>query len=330
MLALNQPEPEEIMHTHTLDNWRHHHDYCVVHDHAEKNTKRVMGITAITMIIEIAAGSAFASMALLADGWHMATHVAAFGITIFAYRYARAQASNPRFTFGTGKVSVLGGFASAIALAVVALVMALESIGRIVEPQAIRFNEAIGVALLGLAVNLVCGWLLHDCHGNSHSHEQGHDHHGHDHNLRAAYLHVLADALTSVFAIMALLTVKFFGWIWMDPLMGIIGAMVITRWAYGLMRDTSAILLDGTADQETKQAIRKAIEQEADNRVADLHLWHVGPHHLAAAVAVVTHWPRTPEHYKKLLNTVPHLSHVTMEVNVCNTPPCIPGNSGAS
>ena len=322
------------MHTQTLHQWQHAHDFSLTHDAAEKNTRRVMLLTAATMVVEIAAGAAFASMALLADGWHMATHVAAFGITIFAYRYARTHAANPRFTFGTGKVGILGGFASAVALAVVALVMALESLGRMVDPQAIRFNEAIAVATLGLVVNLLSGWLLHDCHDHhDHGHEvhhdhdddhAHHDHHHHDHNLRAAYLHVLADALTSVFAIVALLGVKFFGWLWLDPLMGLVGAAVITRWAYGLMRDTSAILLDGTADHETRQTITQLIEQDADNRVADLHLWPVGPHSLAATVAVVTHWPQAPAYYKNLLRGVPRLAHITVEVCGCDSPPCLP------
>lgn len=321
------------MHTQTLHQWQHGHDFTRTHDAAEKNTRRVMLLTAVTMVVEIAAGTAFASMALLADGWHMATHVAAFGITMFAYHYARTHAANPRFTFGTGKVGVLGGFASAVALAVVALVMALESVSRMVDPQAIRFNEAIAVAVLGLVVNLVCGWLLHDCHGHDdhddeHEHAahdtHEHHHHHHDHNLRAAYLHVLADALTSVFAIVALLGVKFFGWTLLDPLMGLVGAAVITRWAYGLMRETSAILLDGTADEQTRTAITTAIEQDADNRVADLHLWQVGPHSLAASLSVVTHWPRPAAHYRALLHGLPRLDHVTVEVNGCDSPPCIP------
>ncbi|MEW6595180.1 MAG: CDF family Co(II)/Ni(II) efflux transporter DmeF [Thermodesulfobacteriota bacterium] len=318
------------MHTQTLDQWQHSHDFSQTNHQAEKNTRRVMALTAVTMVAEIIAGSLFASMALLADGWHMATHVAAFAITMFAYHYARTHAANPRFTFGTGKVGVLGGFASAVALAVVALVMALESVGRMIDPQTIRFNEAIGVAALGLLVNLFSGWLLHDCHGHEHhhghEHEEDHDddhHHHHDHNLRAAYLHVLADALTSVFAIVALLGGKYFGWVWLDPLMGLIGAAVITRWAYGLMRETSAILLDGTADEKSRETIIRSIEADADNRVADLHLWQVGPHTLAASLSVVTHWPQPAAHYKQLLHGLPRLEHVTVEVNGCDSPPCI-------
>ena len=301
------------MNIHSLERWKHSHDFLVDFDHAEKSTTRVMILTAIMMVVEIIAGSAFGSMALLADGWHMATHVAAFGIALFSYRYARSNARNQRFTFGTGKVSVLGGFASAVALAVVALVMALESVMRMLEPQAIHFNEAIGVAIVGLIVNLVSGYMLQG------RHDLGH---GHDHNLQAAYLHVLADALTSVLAIVALVLGKYFGWMWMDPIMGLVGAFVITRWSYHLMRDTSFILLDGIVDTETKTAIQTAIEQDSDNRMADLHVWYVGPHLLSATVSVVTHEPKAPQHYKELLQGIPDLTHVLIEVNQCPGESC--------
>lgn len=312
------------MHVHTLERLRHSHDFAIDHEEAEKSTTRVMILTATMMVVEIVAGAVYGSMALLADGWHMATHVAAFGIALFAYRYARSHADNPRFTFGTGKVSVLGGFASAVALAVVALVMALESVLRMLEPQAIQFNQAIGVAAAGLAVNLASGWMLR---GGSHGHDHGHGHgpasHHHDHNLRAAYLHVLADALTSMFAIVALVAGKFFGWVWLDPVMGLVGATVITRWSWGLMRETSRILLDGGADPRTREAIRSAIERNADNRVADLHVWYVGPQHLSAAVSVVTDHPAPPESYKDLLRDIPGLSHVLVEVNPCADEACL-------
>jgi cation diffusion facilitator family transporter len=318
---------QESMHSHTLDQWRHSHDFAGDSGHAERGTTRVMLLTAAMMVIEIVAGTAFGSMALLADGWHMATHVAAFGIAVFAYRYARHHAANPRFSFGTGKVAVLGGFASAVALAVVALVMALESLMRVFEPQSIRFNEAIAVAAIGLLVNLVCGYLLHNAahHGHAHDHSHDDDHHRpahHDHNLRAAYLHVLADALTSVFAIVALVCGKFLGWVWLDPVMGLVGAAVITRWSWGLLRDTSHVLLDGTADRGAHVAIRAAIEKDADNRIADLHLWTVGPGHYSAMVSLVTHHPRPPEHYKRLLQGIPHLAHVHVEVNACAGDDC--------
>lgn len=279
-------------------------------------------ITAITMVVEIVAGSVFGSMALLADGWHMGTHAGAFAITIFAYHYSRKHNSDRDFTFGTGKVSVLGGYSSAIALAVVALFIGVESIERLITPQEIRFNEAIAVAVLGLTVNLFCAYLLHGNH--THTHEHGHKHaHHHDHNLRGAYLHVIADALTSVLAIFALSFGKLFGWQWLDPLMGIVGALVITRWAYGLLKDTSTILLDRNSEREHVELIRQRIESDSDNRVSDIHIWRVGPVDYAAIVSVVTHYPKSTEHYKNLLAEFKELSHLTIEVNSCTGEPCI-------
>ena len=338
------------MHIDTLQRWQHSHDFSDNYDRAETVTARVMLLTAVMMIVEIAAGTVFGSMALLGDGWHMATHVTAFGITLFTYRYARRHANSPRYTYGTGKVSVLGGFASAIALAIVALVMALESVSRLFQPQSIQFNDAMIVAALGLAVNLVTGLMLqgHDHHDHHHGHDHhDHDHHDHhdhpdhpehddhpeyhgrapqDHNLRAAYFHVLADALTSVLAILALLSGKFLGWTWLDPVMGLVGAVVITRWAYGLMRDSSAILLDESVSKATQSAIIAAIESDADNRITDLHVWHIGQNHLAATLALVTHYPQAPEHYKKRLAQIPHLVHVIVEINNCSGSPCIAVN----
>jgi cation diffusion facilitator family transporter len=302
------------MHSHRLDEFTHAHDYAGDNAGGESRTRRVIWLTAAMMVVEIAAGTAFGSMALLADGWHMATHVAAFGIALFAYRYARTQASNPRYSYGTGKVGVLGGFASAVALGVVALMMALESALRLVEPQAVRFDEALVVAVLGLLVNLASGWMLRDKHTHDHDHGPAH---AHDHNLRAAYLHVLADALTSVFAIAALVAGKYTGWVWLDPAMGLLGAAVIARWSWSLVIETGPILLDGAVDASTSDAVRAAIEGDADNKVADLHLWHVGPAHYAVTVALVTHQPREPAHYKALLAGIPGLSHVIIEVNLC-------------
>lgn len=318
------------MHIHNLEQWQHSHDFSVNQDRAEKNTKIVMLLTAVTMVAEIVAGTLFGSMALLADGWHMATHVAAFGITVFAYQYARSHATDPKYTFGTGKVSVLGGFASAIALAVIALIMAVESVVRLFQPQAIQFNEAIGVAIIGLTVNLASAWLLQDHHDHHHDHhhQDHHDHHHdrddhdhQDHNLRAAYLHVLADALTSVFAIVALFSGKLFGWVWMDAVMGLVGAGVIAKWSYGLVRDTGLILVDGAIDKRVKLDIVTAIEEDADNRVTDLHIWHIGQNHLAATISLVTHHPQTPEFYKNLLSHISSLSHVLVEVNHCHDDP---------
>jgi cation diffusion facilitator family transporter len=308
------------MHIHTLENWRHNHDFAVINEHGEQRTLQVLLLTAATMVVEIAAGFAYGSMALLADGWHMGTHVAAFMITIFAYRYARKHADDPSFTFGTGKVSVLGGFASAIALAVVALMMAIESTQRIITPQEIHFNEAIGVAVLGLIVNIICAFLLREHHGHPHHHD--HEHH-HDHNLRAAYMHVLADAITSLLAITALTAGKFLGWTLLDPFMGIVGALVITRWAYSLLKDTSPILLDGSIDEQYKNNITNVIEKDLDNRVVDIHVWKVGPADFAAIISIVTHYPQQVEHYRDLLSEFSALSHLTIEINSCSSAPCI-------
>jgi cation diffusion facilitator family transporter len=264
-------------------------------------------------------------MALLADGWHMGTHAVALGITAFAYFYARRHSDNPNYSFGTGKVGVLGGFTSAVVLAVIALLIGVESIQRLVSPQPIRFNEAIAVAFVGLVVNVISAFLLQGKHRHHHGH--GHDHGNikkfRDHNLRAAYFHVLADALTSLLAIIALFTGKAFGWIWMDPIMGIVGAIIISRWSYGLLVDTGKVLLDRDVNQEAVAEIRSIIESDSDNRVSDLHVWRVGSHHLSAIVSIVTHYPKSPDHYKKLLADYDEIAHVTIEVNTSDTEPCI-------
>jgi cation diffusion facilitator family transporter len=312
------------MHTYSLEKWEHSHDFSLIHEKGERRTIQVFALTAITMVVEIVAGQLYGSMALLADGWHMGTHVAAFGISLFAYHYARRNASSERFSFGTGKVSVLGGFASAVALAVVALVMALESISRLFESREIHFNEAIMVASAGLLVNLVCALLLQDHHVHDTSGDGDHTHH--DHNLRAAYLHVLADALTSVLAIAALLSGKFFGWQRLDPVMGIVGAVVITRWSWQLLTDTSFILLDRSGDGSMRKTIKESIERDSDNRVSDMHLWRVGPAHYSALISIVTHYPKHPDHYKQLLGGLQQLSHLTVEVNPCESEPCVVPN----
>ncbi len=307
------------MHEHTLKRWEHDHDFTIKNSKGERRTQFVLIITAITMIVEIVAGSVYGSMALLADGWHMGTHVAAFVISIFAYRYTRRYADSPVYTFGTGKVNVLGGFASAVALAVVALVMVTESLQRIITPQAIHFNEAIAVAFLGLIVNLVSAFLLRD--GHDHGTHPGADHH-HDHNLTAAYVHVLADALTSLLAIIALFSGKFLGWNQLDPIMGIVGAVIITRWSFGLITQTAPILLDASIGNEEQDRIRTAVEQDSDAKISDLQVWKVGANHYAAIISLVTHFPKKAEHYKKLLSEFSQLSHLTIEVNECREKPC--------
>jgi len=326
---------ENDMHVHTVENWQHDHDFAVKNAQGEQRTQYVLILTAITMAVEIIAGSIYGSMALLADGWHMGTHVAAFMITIFAYRFARKHAHDPAYAFGTGKVNVLGGFASAVALAVVALLMLAESLHRIIDPQMIRFNEAIAVAVLGLVINLISAFLLKDHHDHHHGHDHTHDHehhhhHDHDHNLQAAYLHVLADAMTSVLAIVALVAGKFLGWSWLDPIMGLVGAVIITRWSIGLIKQTSPILLDASIEEEYLEGIREAIEQDADNRIADLHIWKIGANHYAAIVSLVTHTPKSTEHYRGLLEQFTKLAHVTIEVNQCRDEQCIATDTGSA
>ena len=311
------------MHIHHLHHWKHSHRFNVENSAGERNTRRVILLTLSMMIIEITAGYLFGSMALLADGWHMGTHAVALGITAFAYFYARRHSDNPNYSFGTGKVGVLGGFASAVVLAVIALLMGIESIQRLFSPQPIRFNEAIAVAFIGLAVNVISAFLLQEKHHHHHHHDDRPAKKFQDHNLRAAYLHVLADALTSLLAIIALSTGKAFGWIWMDPIMGIVGALIISRWSYGLLIDSGRVLLDRDVNPEAVEEIRSKIESDADNRVSDIHVWRVGTHHLSAIVSIVTHFPKSPDHYKRLLADYQEIAHVTVEVNPCDSEPCI-------
>ncbi|MGR9087559.1 MAG: CDF family Co(II)/Ni(II) efflux transporter DmeF [Gammaproteobacteria bacterium] len=308
------------MHARTLSLLRHDHNFMVINKKAERRTLLVLVLTFITMILEVGAGIYFGSMALLADGWHMATHVAAFTITLFAYRYTRAHADDQTFAFSPGKVGVLGAFASSVALSVVALMMSVEAVERITHPHLILFNEAIAIAGFGLFINIICALLLKGRHHHGHDHKHGHGHH--DHNLKAAYVHVIADALTSVLAIIALVSGKYYGWNWLDPAMGIVGAVIITRWAYLLVKETSPILLDESIDSDYSQAIIDKIESDADNRIADLHVWRVAPNHFAVIMSVVTHRPQPPEHYKNLLKKFHKLSHITVEVTQCPGDDC--------
>lgn len=288
------------------------------HERNERRTWLVIALTATMMVVEITAGYAYGSMALVADGWHMSTHAAAMLIAALAYLYARRHASNPRFTFGTGKLGDLGGFASAVVLALIALLIGWESFQRFRSPVPIDFQMAIGVAVIGLVVNLLSAWLLrgdyHHGHGHDHRDGHGHDGHGGDNNLRAAYLHVLADALTSVLAIGALLGGSLFGWFWLDPAMGIVGALVIARWSWGLIRDAGGVLVDYIPPAEDlPEEIREAIENDAD-RITDLHVWQLGPGHHGAIVSIATAHPEAPSHYRAKLAHIHDLSHVTVEV----------------
>ncbi|MEO5366148.1 MAG: CDF family Co(II)/Ni(II) efflux transporter DmeF [Magnetococcus sp. WYHC-3] len=309
------------MHTQTLSLLAHSHEFHTEAHQARRRTAWVILVTAAMMAGEIIAGHVFGSMALLADGWHMATHVAALGITLLAYRFARIHARDPAFTFGTGKVNSLGGFGSAVALIMAALFMGVESLGRLLHPETIHYEEALLVAVLGLGVNMVSAVLLHGGHDHvhddhDHDHDHSHDQH-HDHNLRAAYLHVLADAVTSLLAIVALFMGRQWGWVWMDALMGVVGAGVITVWGWGLLRQSGAVLLDASVDARLCRQVRERIEADSDNRVADLHLWRVGPSHHAAIISLVSHDPQDPAYYKGLLRGMEPLAHVTVEVNRC-------------
>ncbi len=308
------------MHIYKIDQWRHPHRFNIVNRIGERNTNIVIALTAVTMVVEIIAGMAYGSMALLADGWHMATHVAALAITVMAYRYARIHSEDTSFSFGTGKVVVLGGFASAVALAVVALLMAIESTQRLFDPRTIQFNQAIFVACIGLVVNIISAFLLHS---RSHKHVSNEPHHHVDHNLKAAYLHVMADALTSFLAIIALFSGKLYGLNWMDPIMGIVGGVLIARWSLGLLKDTSSILLDRNTDPEIAGRIRSIIESDSDNRISDLHIWSLGSNRHAAIISIVTHFPKPVEHYKSLLAEYSELAHVTVETHHCMDKPCL-------
>ena len=302
------------MHRTDHSRFRKAHDFVPDFSHAERRTRIVIGVTAAMMVVEIAVGLMSHSMALLADGWHMSTHVIAFLITAVAYYVARTQAGNARFSFGTGKIGVLGGFTSAVVLSIVAFLMAGESVHRLFVPLQIHFNEAIGIACVGLLVNLGCAVLLADRHRET----AGGSSHREDLNLRAAYLHVLADAFTSVLAITALTGGKFFGWAWLDPVVGVVGSGVVFSWAYTLLRDTSGILLDRTpASSGLPDEIRRAVESDGDSVVTDLHVWQVGIGKYAAMISVVAHEPKSCDAYRALLRRHHELVHVTIETQHC-------------
>ena len=316
------------MHETNLATWQHSHAFGLDQRKiGERRTLTVALLTAATMVVEVVAGLVFGSMALLADGLHMASHATALGIAVLVYVYARRRAGDSRFAFGTGKVNALGGYTSALLLTGFALYMAIESAMRFLAPVPIAFDQAIFVAVVGLLVNGVSVAILgvtRDEHGHHH-HGDHHDHyphhHGHDHNLRGAYLHVLADALTSVLAIVALVAGKYAGAVWLDPTMGVVGALLVGRWAWSLIRDSSQTLLDRQAPAALRDAIRRSIEGWQDTRVADLHVWSIGPGLYAAELAVVSHNPAPPSAYKRLLPEGA-LAHVTVEVHRCPDDAC--------
>lgn len=307
------------MHNDNLKHWHHDHTFAQdLRKPGESRTLIVIVVTALMMVIEIIAGIHYGSMALLADGLHMASHTVALGITAFAYVYARRHARDQKFSFGTGKVNALGGFTGAVLLAIFALYMGFESVLRIVNPVEIAFNQAIAVAVLGLLLNGASVFILGvDDHGHhSHDHSEHHHHH-HDHNLKSAYLHVMADALTSLLAIVALLSAKYFGWVWMDPIMGIVGSLLVARWSIDLLGTTASVLLDRQASDKIQETIREALESDGDSRVTDLHVWLIGPGIYSAQIALVAHEPAAPAEYKSRIPKSVGLVHIAIEVHLC-------------
>jgi cation diffusion facilitator family transporter len=316
---------EDHMHTHSTSAWEHEHFFLGDrHDRHERRTMFVVALTAAMMVAEIIGGTAYGSMALVADGWHMSTHAAALGIAALAYRFARVHAHSPQFSFGTGKLGELAAFASAIILAMIALFIGYESVTRLYQPVTIRFSEALPIAALGLVVNLASAWLLHDDHDHVRSADHHDDHagharrdgHHHDSNIRAAYVHVMADALTSVLAIVALMAGRFYGVTWLDPVMGLIGTLVILGWSWSLVRSAGAVLLDAVPDARLSHHIREHLEIDGD-RVSDLHIWRLGPGHIGLIASVVSDRPQTPDVYKQRVAHIPGLAHVTVEVHAC-------------
>ncbi len=320
------------MHTHKLSDWAHDHIYDVGNEAAERGTRKVMWITASMMLVEILAGWWYNSMALMADGWHMSSHAVAIGLSAFAYSAARRYAKDPRFAFGTWKIEVLGGFASALFLIGVAVFMVIGSVERLLSPQPIHYKEAIIVAIFGLLVNLVCAFILGNVHNHSHghSHDHHHDHAHHDHepahnndlNLKSAYLHVIADAATSVLAILALVGGWIYGWSWLDPVIGIVGAVLVASWAKGLIAETGKVLLDREMDHPVVDEIREVVEtgpEAGDTRITDLHVWRVGKSTYSCALSVITHdLELTPNTVREQLSVHEEIVHSTIEIHYCN------------
>jgi cation diffusion facilitator family transporter len=311
------------MHTHSIDDFRHSHVFLGdAHERNERKTWAVIAICAAMMAAEIVGGLWFGSVALIADGLHMSTHAGALLVAALAYTYSRRYAEDARLAFGTGKLGDLAAFTSAIALAMIALLIGYESVDRLINPVPIAFNQAIPIAVVGLGVNLLSAFLLRDDHGHASHHHHAQDHQAHihrDHNLRAAFVHVMADAAVSVLVIVGLVAGRQFGWVWMDPLMGLVATVVILSWSWTLIRSAGAVLLDVCPDPALCRKIALRLEQGSD-RVSDLHLWRLGPGHLAAVISLVTHDPRAPDIYKRRLSGIMGLSHVTIEVMPCPDP----------
>ncbi len=315
------------MTAHGPEHWVHSHQFHQSCARAERKTRLAVWLTAIMMVAEITGGWYFNSMALLADGWHMSSHALALGLSLFAYAAARRLAHDRRFAFGTWKVEILGGYSSAILLLGVAGLMAFESVKRLLSPGAIHYDEAIAIAVVGLMVNLLCAWLLRDDHNHNHDHDHHHahehehhhhtpGHHHHDLNLRSAYLHVVADAATSVLAIIALLAGKFWGAVWLDPVMGLVGAALVGLWAKGLLRDTARVLLDAEMDAPVVEEVRQAVAQlPVPAIVTDLHVWRVSKDQYACVLSLATRGPLDADSVRQILQTHEELAHVTVEIN---------------
>ena len=310
------------MNSDDLSDWTHDHAFDSNSEVAERSTRLVMWITVVTMFVEILAGWAFNSMSLLADGWHMSSHALAIGLSAMAYAAARTYANDPRFAFGTWKIEILAGFASALFLLGVALTMVIGSLERLISPQAIQFEEAIIVGVLGLAVNLVCAYILgHAHHQHDHAHDHphpAHEHHPHHHdlNLKSAYFHVVADAFTSVLAIVALVGGWLYGWAWLDPVMGIVGAVLVALWAKSLILETAKVLLDREMDHPVVQEIKDAVQADGQTRVTDLHVWRVGKKVYSCALTAVTQDAQlTPKTLRERLAVHEEIIHSTIELH---------------
>lgn len=307
------------MATQTSDRWQHSHQFHTSNLGAERKTRLAVWLTAVMMVAEIAGGWFFNSMALLADGWHMSSHALALGLSLLAYAAARRYAGDQRFAFGTWKIEILGGYSSALLLLGVAGLMAFQSVERLLAPGPIHYDQAIFIAVVGLAVNLICAWLLrddhhHHHHGHDHHHEHGHHHH--DLNLRSAYLHVMADAATSVLAIVALLAGKFWGANWLDPVMGLVGALLVALWARGLLRDTGRVLLDAEMDTPVVEEIREVVAQlPVPASITDLHVWRVGKDQYACILGLATQGMLSADSVRQALGIHEELAHITVEVN---------------
>ncbi len=308
------------MATQTSDRWQHSHQFHTSNLGAERKTRLAVWLTAVMMVAEIAGGWFFNSMALLADGWHMSSHALALGLSLLAYAAARRYAADRRFAFGTWKIEILGGYSSALLLLGVAGLMVFQSVERLLTPGPIHYDEAIFIAVIGLAVNLICAWLLrddhhhHDHHGHDHHHDHGHHHD--DLNLRSAYLHVMADAATSVLAIVALLAGKFWSASWLDPVMGLVGALLVALWARGLLRDTGRVLLDAEMDAPVVAEIREVVAQlPVPASITDLHVWRVGKDQYACILGLATSSALSADSVRQALGVHEELAHVTVEVN---------------